>query len=356
MLRKLIKYKILVVAALLLFLACILFFLCHVEKVPCFDIPINKSWIVTLSALAQTFLASAIISFTYEWFIRKEADDNLKKILLLNPEILNNFIGKTEKLNEIIKTILGVKLKNEGMGSELHDSIITEICSYTEYYYNFTNDIHLRECSDFPEYFDVISDLKYKTKLRNRTFIFGRTTDIQVHDSILKKGQNLYTFYLPESHCFPKGSKDAFDVLKFSINNIEIEKKEITNKDGIYEIIFQLPKSLRKYMNKKVLIQYSVRNKVSKIGHVLYYNAIKPTKGMNISVDGSETSINRIRAYDYIVSKQTPIITYDNNDPLLSRTVRVYIDEEEWVFPKSGIVFSWNLKEELKINFHLKHD
>lgn len=331
-----------------------------------------------LSGLTKLFadgcLSSAIIGFGYEWLVRKESEENLSltfgdklkqsqmtliqsfqeiipQTLLLDKEVQKVLLVAVDKLDEIMKGVLSARLGDTEMGSSLYDGLLQKTLEYNERYIDMRHEITL---SNLPltepeelrnEFFDVIVTLRYRTKLRLSRLIFTRVTDHDQFNLRIRNPEYVFSWRLRESDYLPKDSEKALKVLSCKINDIDlIMQQGRISDDGAFEIVCE-HSDVQKLINQEVTIHYSIQTKLSRLGHIYFSNAIRPTKNVTIQFNWARTDIETVRVYDFFVSAQKPTIYMTPPDQ--PHTMVVEIDE--WVFPKGGAAFVWKFKGEEKL-------
>jgi hypothetical protein len=331
-----------------------------------------------LSGLVRLFadasLSSAVIGFGYEWFIRRETDDavssafrdslsqqkdtylaNLERlipqVLLLDRDVQKVILVAVEKLDEIMRNILSARLGDTEMGASVYEGLLQKTLEYEERYSDLRHEIvlanlPLTEPQELQkQFFDATVNLRYRTKLRATRLVFTRVTGHDSFNERIRSPEYVFTWRVRESEHLPKDSEKALKVIRCRVDDLELNQQSRVGLDGSYEIVCEHP-GLQALLNKEVTIFYSVQTKLARLGHVFFSNAVRPTRHVTISFNWARTDIETVRVYDFFVSAKRPNIYLTPTD----RPHTAVVELEEWVFPKGGAVFAWQLKGETSLS------
>ena len=87
---------------------------------------------------------------------------------------------------------------------------------------------------------------------------------------------------------------------------------------------------------------------MEKSGHVYMYTVVCPTRNVTVEFDYALADIGFINVFDFFVSHRSPSIR-------MSRTAdgprSVEVEINDWVLPKSGVLFGWVLNSEMTEEF-----
>jgi len=323
-----------------------------------------------LRLFADACLSSSIIGFGYEWLIRKQSnealsmqikerlsdqqilylkglEDVIPRTLLLNPDVQKVLLVTHEKIDEIMRGALSARLGDKEMAASLYDGILKETLHYNEYFSDVKYDIilcnpDLSEPEEMrKEFFDVTINIRYRTKLKNHRFIFTRIVNNDQFNKRVSNPDYIFMFRVRETPFLPRDSDKALKIVDFKIDDYDMIPKNRINPDGAYEIVFENPELIN-HLDKDVNVFYSIQTKLTRLGHVFFNNAIRPTRNVTISFEWAQTDIEMVRVYDFFISANRPRIY---QTPQINPHCAI-VELNGWTFPKGGAVFVWRLKGE----------
>lgn len=325
-----------------------------------------------LRALADACLTAFLVGFTYEWIVRRESEatllellsekmseqkaeiiEEIPRALILNPETMEKVL-KNEKVDEVIRKSLQVKLGDHQMGNDLYEGLLRKTLSYSQRWTNYRYKATLSFIRDttFPEivrdkFYELTIDLRYETKLNKRKFIFRCVNNVHDYDKSIRDSDNEFTWHFPPAPEFQVLDSTLFMVDKIMINDLELEITSTTEPNGNILVVCTHPE-IDKYVGQIVTIYYRYITKINKRGHLFSATVIVPTKYVVIELDYADTDIHYVNVLDFFVSTDIPKITYL---PSSKRAHKIEVELNEWAFPKGGVVFVWVLKNEMSNSF-----
>ncbi|GAA4548650.1 hypothetical protein [Amycolatopsis samaneae] len=90
-------------------------------------------------------------------------------------------------------------------------------------------------------------------------------------------------------------------------------------------------------------MSYSYTTLVEPRGHALWIDIDKPTNGLSVEFNHTNTGIEHITPLDFLTNPGTPLIR--RSQP--GAAAPISISTDGWVHPKSGVAFTWTLTSEL---------
>lgn len=285
----------------------------------------------------------------------------LARIFLFDNEIQKYLTG--DSVNKALVTCLKTQLGDEDMANELIQSPLNQII-YTKTRWNTLDArVVLRETDSAPHEYSVYENtyqISYKTVLRRPVFAGFITKDDEMFEKRLKSQE--YDYYFNSWSAFFENKK--LFLMKFlAIGEIVLtdccinQKLTYRHSDGtIKESDSELNDSdqelicydfeygsdlLQEYVtsNKEILISYTTSSFIMKDGNYYQHVIPFPCKNVSISIDASNTDINRITPNLFFVSNSKEQLIPGNCD----KSLMVKLDD--WVLPMSGACFVWSRKE-----------
>lgn len=318
-------------------------------------------------AIADACLTSAIVGFTFELFVRSEAEEGLRdtihdllgeqtvaildgipRALLLTKDVQKELI-KGSKLDEIILRALQSRLSDDLMGEGIYNGLIRKAIAYEERWSNYRYEIFVEDISDSEvseqvrkEFFDVIMRITYDTSLRKTRFAFTCAATIEQFNDLMRTPDYEVRWMTPTSNAFPVADERSFQVLQMSVDDIHLPIITDKKSGGRLEVICEDP-NLANKIGQKVTVSYTFKVKAERVGHAISTTVIYPTYDVTVEFNFAKASIDYVEVFDYFVSARKPAIRYIPNT---ENPYKITVQLKEWAFPKGGAIFVWILKEE----------
>lgn len=236
------------------------------------------------------------------------------------------------KLNTIIESAISQRLQNEEIGEMIYREILRS------FFYNKDRDVHYRSNfvhnialqSPVDGYYPTKTSLAYSKVLQNDYFIVACANSDEVLQRYFVRNDVEYRWLMDANF---ELSPQHFDLSTVSVNGIELVAK-ITRLDDCIEIRCSHP-TLSQLIGSEVdfLIETETLYPVS--SHQLSIFITELTRGVKVhfSYPAEMHSV-----------EITPIFSGQSKFPAIShdeRDIKLETKSDQWVFPMSGIVFSY---------------
>jgi alanine racemase len=263
-----------------------------------------------------------------------------ERIVATSPLARRGFVShdfSDTKLNTIIETAISQRLQSKEIASLLYTEFLkrffTDKDENIHYRKDFRHQITFNEPQDksLSEYYEVETTLTFRKILQQEFFYVAcanRYEDLEVY---FRRRDVEYRWLLDENFSLSSGS---FEVTTVSINSINLNhEREVRN--GCMEIKCSHA-GLQDLVGQEVDFSIATKTYYPKKSHQLTVYITEITQGVEISFAYSETDIGEIEVVS-ILSGQSkyPVIAKKE------KTIKVKTGNEEWIFPNSGIVFSY---------------
>lgn len=330
------------------------------------------SWFrrIPWEALGSAALSVVLIAFGYEWYVRRESreelDDTLEnfsgrlraqlaqdtqRALVMNPQLIKELMNDS-MIDQIVLAGLERKVGDALLARESYENLLAQLLGYDRKFTNYRCKITMTPISKSYDdtvsalYYEAYVDLRYDTQLLRTDHWFTAVNTIEEYNRLLLDPAWELRCVRPPTRTFPAGDERAFTLHFVRINgtDLAIGKGE---RDGFNGYVARQD-DLANLVGNSVTFEYRYSTKIEKTGHVYMQNVIVPTKNVAIEFDYSLVDIGRVNVFDFFVSRRKPSIkmTRSPDDP---RSVGLELDD--WVFPKSGALFSWVLSSEMAIPY-----
>jgi len=236
------------------------------------------------------------------------------------------------KLNTIIESAISQRLQNEEIGEMIYREILRS------FFYNKDRDVHYRSNfvhnialqSPINSYYPTITSLSYSKVLQNDYFIVACANSDEVLQPYFKRNDVEYRWLMDANF---ELSPHHFKLSTVSVNGIALTT-QITRLLDCIEIKCSHP-SLTQLIGSEVdfLIETETLYPVS--SHQLSIFITELTRGVKVHFC-YPPEVNNVEI--------TPIFSGQSKFPMISHTEHdIYLETkvDQWVFPMSGIVFSY---------------
>jgi len=198
-------------------------------------------------------------------------------------------------------------------------------------------------------YLKIIYDLQYDTVLTRDKLRFVCTNETEQFDKAFNDNELFSRYNLPTNDVITENMSKIFDVNFVQVGSEYLTKTYDTsyNKYGCYNAQDFTSETLKAQIGKKVHIRYKVTTVVNKYAHFYYMMTEYPTKGLNMIFKFANTEIDKAWYVDWFSSNSN---MKHRTKPTVNGTNGVIEIElrDEWISPRSGVIFIWRLKSEGK--------
>jgi alanine racemase len=262
------------------------------------------------------------------------------KIIATSPLARREFVShdfNDSKLNLIIESAISQRLQSKEIASMLYSEILRR------FFVDKDRDVHYRKNFRYQiefsipknelaeSFYEVKTTLNFSKVLQQEYFFIACANRLEDLQSYFRRRDVEYRWLLDSNF---RLSQDFFDVNQVHINNILLDHtSEIKN--GCLEIKCTHT-NLAALMNREVNFSISTKTYYPNKSHQLATYITEMTQGVEISFIFPEEHFSQVEvASIFSGQNKYPTIVRDSN------RIRVSSDEKEWIFPNSGVVFSY---------------
>lgn len=237
------------------------------------------------------------------------------------------------KLNEIIQSALAQRLQSEEIGELISREILRSFFYYKDkelhYRHNFVHDVSFLESSQ-PGYYTARTRLSYRKILNNSYFIIACAPTDEALRRYFMRPDVEYRWLL-DDHL--EIGADTFHVDSVRVNGMLLET-EIKHKNSSLEIRCS-HEFLADLLGQSVQFEIETSTLYPIAAHQFSVFISELTQGVDISFTYPQSLISVEPVTIFSGQDKNPVIHRDKN------TIRVTTHDQEWVFPMSGVVFSY---------------
>lgn len=186
-------------------------------------------------------------------------------------------------------------------------------------------------------YFRVTTHIEYTKTLRDTLFIIGCARNNEQLSALFEEERCEYRWLLNGGTEGPFRAGD-FSVSRVRIDGVDVPVISAQSTQRGYEVLCG-GDELKEFLNRQVRVAIEIETKKDRSGRMFPVYLAYPTRGMNISFRYEGTGLKNVREVSFFAGRHPyPDVTTNEG-----RSIDLKIDDNEWVFPNSGVTFVWDL-------------
>jgi len=242
--------------------------------------------------------------------------------------------------------------ENLEFSTTVMDIIDRKISVYKPYRDNYSVDIDIvsEDEDNLVRHFfyKVYRTTSYKSVITRSKMTFIEYFDGTEIDRKWDNAENEFRIKIFDRFEFTNSDDTQFGVLNLEIDGFEFEKPKVRKYDGFRVYEFSVPSRFRD--GEAHDVRYTTFERIIKRAHSLVEIIRIPCKGLVCTVDYSRSDIAYLNYFDFFTSR-TDAIVNTAPDPA-ARKVSISI-RDQWIIPKSGLVFTWSRGVEKNQDYEL---
>ncbi len=251
------------------------------------------------------------------------------RLALKRRDVLDRLIPP-EEMEEIIKDCLQLRL-NEEVGEALYQGLLEAIFGQRGKELQYRRDLRHRVWFEEREdRYEVRTEIEYYKVLNSDSFYVACAKD-----------EESLAYYFQDPLCEYRWllERERVETHDFQVRSLRVDGRKLAPKEEKqtergYEVHFQEPR-LRSKLNQPVKMEIETQTWQSKVSRELPIYIVYPTKGMEVTFDYAQTSIEGVKAISFLAGKDR----YPQRRDSQGRSLTISL--EGWAFPNSGITFIW---------------
>jgi len=204
----------------------------------------------------------------------------------------------------------------------------------------FRYDIEVSEFADeeqnADDYFRVTTHIEYSKTLKNDVFFIGCAMNNRQLSELFDDEQCEYRWLLGTRDLNIKESDFRVEGVRVDGYEVPILKSENTSRG--YEV-WCGGEAIRDKLNRPVKIEIEIMTKKFKSNNIFSVYMVYPTRGIEINFNYGGTRLQNVREVSFFAGKHP----YPEIREEKGQSIRIAIDENEWIFPNSGVTFIWDI-------------
>lgn len=186
------------------------------------------------------------------------------------------------------------------------------------------------------EYFKVTTRIEYSKTLKNDVFFIGCAHNNEQLSRMFDDEHCEYRWLL--------GTRgEQIRERDFKVNRIRVDDEDVPitraeNTDRGFEV-WCGGDAINSKLNKPARIQIEIETKKFKSSNIFSVYLVYPTRGLEINFDYAGTKLRNVREVSFFAGKHPyPEVEYRRGE-----SITLKINEDEWIFPNSGMTFIWDV-------------
>ncbi|MCX7816805.1 MAG: alanine racemase [Syntrophales bacterium] len=251
------------------------------------------------------------------------------------------------RINSIIRMCLQARVRNEELGDAIYYEMLETLFGKEdrslELRENFRYYIKVCDLIDEDDplarggYLQFTTIIEYRKVLRNERFIIGCALNREQLASFFEDPRCEYRWLLDERDV-GVNVKNNFRVSSVIVDNIAVPiiRKSCTDRGLEIECGAE---ELKNKINQLVKFSIEIVALKSKSDNMFSVYLVYPTRGLEIVFDHEGSSLRNVREVSFFAGKRP----YPEVTKLPNKSIRIYIPDDNWIFPNSGVTFVWEV-------------
>lgn len=327
----------------------------------------NLAWLDLFpwSEVGGTLFVAAVLGLGIDYFTNKDKEahdtERLRRVLnesapAIRDAVIDGFafgnedlarVANPETLDNVIRNSLALRLGDRTFADEVYTDIRDQAVRASERWHDAKVEVQLSPLdpseSAAPRshptsgdpLFVVTVRWEYTVVPRHHTRRFACVSDRDEYRDLMQEFDGTSAWYFAAKNGIDADSRDAFEVVQFSVNGEERTIRRAVRKSGQ---IYSVGLGTNPNDETPVTISYTYRTVTARRGHLLYVDIEQPTRGMEVELDYGDCPIERVSVLDLIASSRATRVER-TPETVPGKSVRVSFDG--WAFPRSGVGFVW---------------
>jgi len=272
----------------------------------------------------------------------------------VEPRLRRIYIPEEEKslsrIDNIIRQCFQTRAKNEELGDaiyyEMFETLFGKGDRQLELRTDFRYDIKVADFTakerkvdpEAEKYFKVTTHIEYIKAIRSEIFFIGCARNNEQLAALFHDPQCEYRWL------FSRGDNQVmerdFRIVRVAVDGKTIPLIRSTHTDRGYEV-WCGGDILKEKVNKPVKLEIEIVTKKPKDSNTFSVYLVYPTRGLEITFDYGKTNLQNVREVAFFAGKNP----YPQVGKEKGRSIELKIDAQEWIFPNSGVTFTWDLEK-----------
>ena len=268
----------------------------------------------------------------------------------VEPRLRRIFIPDKEKsisrIDNIIRHCLQTRARDEELGNaiyyEMFETLFGKEDRQLELRSGFRYDINIAKLSKVKntmtskDCLHINTHVEYKKILRNDIFMIGCASNNTQLAALFEDQRCEYRWLM-------NNGKDLVMDRDFTVEQVRIDKEKIPiietkNTKRGFEI-WCGSEHLKKKINTEVRLEIEISTKKAMGNKIFPIYLVYPVRGLEINFNYEKAGIKNVREESFFAGRHPqPSVTIKKG-----KSIGIKISEKDWIFPTSGVIFTWDI-------------
>ncbi|MHA7271199.1 hypothetical protein [Arthrobacter sp. HLT1-20] len=316
-----------------------------------------------LSEIGGTLFAAGLFGIAWDYFDGKDKegreDERIRRLLTeaapdFRDAVVRGFavgsddlkrVATPELLDSIAGNVLALRLGDRTFAEEVYADIRDQAIRAPERWHDVDVQIRLspigeRNAKGVPR-FVVTVKWEYTVVPAHETQRFACVSDKEEFSDLVTDIPATLAWFMTPASGFDAADKESYELVQYTVDGDQRAIRRTARKTGqIYSV--RLGRDVV-VAAKPVRVSFIYRTITAQSGHLLHFDIVQPTKGLNVTLDYGDTSISQVKVLDLIASSKHARV---ERTPITVPGRSVNVEFDGWVFPRTGVAFVWTMDTE----------
>lgn len=316
-----------------------------------------------LSEIGGTLFAAGLFGIAWDYFDGKDKegreDERIRRLLTeaapdFRDAVVRGFavegddlkrVATPELLDSIAGNVLALRLGDRVFAEEVYADIRDQAIRAPERWHDLDVKIRLssideRNALGVPR-FIVTVRWEYTVIPSHDSQRFACVSDKEEFRDLISDLPATSTWFMTPASGFDASDRESYELVQYTVDGVPLSIRRSVRKTGQTYTV-RLGQAVVD-AQKPVRVSFTYRTITAPSGHLLHFDIVQPTRGLNVALDYGDTDISQVKILDLIASSKHARVDW-TPDSVPGRSVSV--DFDGWVFPRTGIAFVWTLETE----------
>ena len=269
----------------------------------------------------------------------------------VEPRLRRIFIPDEERsisrIDNIIRRCFQTRARNAEFGDaiyyEMFETLFGKEDRQLELRTDFRYDIKVSPFADdrptrehlAEEYFQVTTHIEYTKTIRNQIFMIGCALNNEQLSALFEEKNCEYRWLVNRGDDLILERDFRIDRVRIDGEDVPIIDAKCTDRG--YEF-WCGGEELKKKQNRQVRVEIEIITRKSKLNNIFTVYLAYPTRGIEIAFHYEGTGFRNVREVSFFAGKRP----YPDVVREAGKSIRLKINNDEWIFPNSGVAFIWD--------------
>lgn len=256
-------------------------------------------------------------------------------------------VATPQLLDQIAENSLALRFGDRAFAKEVYGDIRSQAIKAAERWYDARVQIDLSVPksgqSAATPVFDVVVRWEYRVTPRHRFRRFAVVSDRRRYDELAAQSGETSVWFKSPTPGLSVTDSETFSLAQFTVDGVAcpIERQV----DAVSQVYVVDLGADTVQDDQRVIIAFTYTTRTAQAGHVLRFDIDRPTRGIDVELEYADCGIARMRLFDYVSTGQKARVP---DAPTTAHHQALRFSYDGWLFPRSGLLFTWTLDSEVE--------